>query len=146
MENYHAINGKIHYEWPFSIAMLLNDQWLFEYFVQSWPEKRFQCFLVQSCSALWVCHKSICCTQDMSSPTTAVTTPTSAITGQGIFESCWLLNALHFRSDVLGKPSRPRHSLHSPFFATVPRQFLGSITHSGQNQIRYIYMYICIFY
>jgi hypothetical protein len=23
MENHHAINGKIHYNWPFSIAMLV---------------------------------------------------------------------------------------------------------------------------
>ena len=23
MENHHAINGKIHYKWPFSIAMLV---------------------------------------------------------------------------------------------------------------------------
>ena len=26
MENHHAINGKTHYEWPFSIAAILNYQ------------------------------------------------------------------------------------------------------------------------
>ena len=26
MENHHAINGKIHYKWPFSIAMLVHQR------------------------------------------------------------------------------------------------------------------------
>ena len=60
---------------------------------------------------------------------------------------------MHFTSDLMCWVSQVDPDILcilSFFFATVPRQFLlGSITHSGQNQIRYIniyiYMYIYIY-